>query len=81
MRGDVRDRDAVADGVRRARPEVVFHLAAQAIVRAALEEPAGTYDVNVVGTAHVLEAAGDAAIGVRHERQVLRAGPGTAPRG
>ena len=55
-RGDVRDGEAVADAVRRARPEVVFHLAAHAIVRASLEHPAVTYEVNVVGTAHVLAA-------------------------
>ena len=48
-RGDVRDAEAVRDGVRRARPEVVFHLAAHAIVRASLENPAVTYEVNVVG--------------------------------
>ena len=62
VRGDVRDRDAVFEAVARSRPEVVFHLAAQAIVRAALEDPAATYDVNVLGTAHVLDAARDAAI-------------------
>ena len=61
-RGDVRDADAVADAVRAARPEVVFHLAAQPIVRAALEDPAGTFATNVVGTSHVLAAAGDAAV-------------------
>ena len=53
----MRDGDAVGEAVRRARPEVVFHLAAQAIVRASLEDPAGTYAVNVVGTAHVLAGA------------------------
>jgi CDP-glucose 4,6-dehydratase len=62
VRGDVRDRDAVGAAVARSRPEVVFHLAAQAIVRAALEDPAATYDVNVLGTAHVLDAAREAAI-------------------
>lgn len=62
VRGDVRDATAVGDAVRAARPEVVFHLAAQAIVRAGLEDPAGTFAVNVLGTAHVLGAAGDAAI-------------------
>jgi CDP-glucose 4,6-dehydratase len=62
VRGDVRDPVAVRRAVRAARPEVVFHLAARAIVRAALEDPAGTYEVNVLGTAHVLDAAGDAAV-------------------
>jgi CDP-glucose 4,6-dehydratase len=57
VRGDVRDPAAVADAARGA--EVVFHLAAQAIVRAALDDPAATYAVNVLGTEHVLAAAGD----------------------
>jgi CDP-glucose 4,6-dehydratase len=61
-RGDVRDPVAVADAVSSSRAEIVFHLAAQPIVRAALEDPAHTYAVNVVGTAHVLRAARDAAI-------------------
>ncbi len=61
-RGDVRDAGAVRDAVRAARPEVVFHLAAQSIVRASLDDPAGTYETNVLGTAHVLGAAGDAAV-------------------
>ncbi len=62
VRGDVLDRTAVAGAVSRARPEIVFHLAARAIVRAALRDAAGTYAINVVGTAHVLEEAGDAAV-------------------
>jgi CDP-glucose 4,6-dehydratase len=60
VRGDVRDPAAVRAAAQRA--EVVFHLAAQPIVRTALEDAAGTFAVNVVGTAHVLEAARDAAI-------------------
>jgi CDP-glucose 4,6-dehydratase len=62
VRGDVRDADAVRAAIRQARPEVVFHLAAQSIVRASLEDPAGTYEINVLGTAYVLAAAGDAAV-------------------
>jgi CDP-glucose 4,6-dehydratase len=61
-RGDVRDAEAVQNAVRAARPEVIFHLAAQPILRAALEDPAATYAVNVLGTAHLLAAAGDAAV-------------------
>jgi CDP-glucose 4,6-dehydratase len=57
LRGDVRNLQAVRDAVARARPEVVFHLAAQPLVRTSLEDPAATYAVNVLGTAHVLEAA------------------------
>jgi CDP-glucose 4,6-dehydratase len=40
-----------------ARPEVVFHLAAQAIVRTSYSDPHGTYDTNVMGTVNLLEAA------------------------
>ncbi|MEA2125176.1 MAG: CDP-glucose 4,6-dehydratase [Solirubrobacteraceae bacterium] len=55
---DVRDADALRRAVAVARPEVVFHLAAQAIVRRSLREPAETFAVNVTGTAHLLEALG-----------------------
>jgi CDP-glucose 4,6-dehydratase len=62
QRGDVRDGDAVASAMQRAAPDVVFHLAAQPLVRASLANPAVTYEINVVGTANVLQAAGDATI-------------------
>ena len=55
-RVDVRDSDAVAARVRDVEPEVVLHLAAQAIVRTAFADPTGTYAVNVLGTANVLDA-------------------------
>ena len=38
------------------QPEVVFHLAAQPLVRRSYADPLGTYATNVMGTAHVLEA-------------------------
>jgi CDP-glucose 4,6-dehydratase len=53
---DIRDRDAVTHHVLRSRPQVVFHLAAQALVRAGYRNPAETYDVNVIGTANLLDA-------------------------
>jgi CDP-glucose 4,6-dehydratase len=55
--GDVRERAAVEAALARARPEVVFHLAAQPLVRASYADPLGTLATNVMGTAHVLEAA------------------------
>jgi CDP-glucose 4,6-dehydratase len=61
-RGDVRELAAVQEAVRAGGPEVVFHLAAQPIVRAAMEDPAGTWAVNVLGTEHVLQAARDAPV-------------------
>jgi CDP-glucose 4,6-dehydratase len=47
----------VADrAVQRSKPEVVFHLAAQSIVRRGLREPAETFDTNVMGTVRLLDA-------------------------
>ena len=54
---DVRDGEAVAAVVAQARPEVVIHMAAQAIVRRSLTDPLTTWQVNVIGTANVLQAA------------------------
>jgi CDP-glucose 4,6-dehydratase len=59
---DVRDAAAVHEAVAGARAEVVFHLAAQPMVRLSLRAPALTFAVNVLGTVNVLEAvrlAGD----------------------
>lgn len=53
---DVRDAAAVRDAVRAARPDFIFHLAAQSLVRASYADPAGTYETNVMGTVNVLEA-------------------------
>ena len=54
---DVRDRDRLSAEVQAAQPSVVFHLAAQAIVRRAYAEPRETFETNVMGTVNVLEAA------------------------
>ena len=54
--GDVRDRAFVDRVITQTRPDVVFHLAAQAIVRTSYEDPVGTFATNVMGTAHVLDA-------------------------
>jgi CDP-glucose 4,6-dehydratase len=54
--GDVRDFDELCRTVERARPDVVFHLAAQPLVRVSYEQPVETFAVNVMGTVHVLEA-------------------------
>jgi CDP-glucose 4,6-dehydratase len=56
VRGDIRDAELMGNVVRRSAPDVVFHLAAQPIVRASLINPRDTFDVNVVGTASVLDA-------------------------
>jgi CDP-glucose 4,6-dehydratase len=55
--GDIRDYSVVENVIDEVRPEFVFHLAAQALVRPAYADPLGTFATNVMGTAHVLEAA------------------------
>ena len=56
VRGNILDRDALLKAMREFRPQVVFHLAAQALVRVSYADPLGTYATNVMGTANVLEA-------------------------
>lgn len=53
---DIRNREAVTKAVRECNPEVVFHLAAQPLVRRSYRDPIETWEVNVIGTAHVLDA-------------------------
>ncbi len=55
-RGDIRRHADIAAAIDAAKPEVVFHLAAQALVRVGLAEPLETLDVNILGAARVLEA-------------------------
>ena len=57
IEGDVRDLGAVVAAFEQSRPHIVFHLAAQPLVRHSYSEPVETYATNVMGTAHVLEAA------------------------
>ncbi|HMO04565.1 MAG TPA: CDP-glucose 4,6-dehydratase [Kiritimatiellia bacterium] len=54
--GDIRDLSVVRKVVREVQPDVVLHLAAQAIVRASYKDPVGTAATNIMGTVHVLEA-------------------------
>ncbi len=53
---DLRDAKATAIAVSAFKPEVVFHLAAQALVRPSYNDPLGTFDTNVMGTANLLDA-------------------------
>src|SRR5581483_11527013 len=55
--GDIRNTDDVAKVFQEHRPEIVFHMAAQPLVRSSYADPVGTYATNVVGTACVLDAA------------------------
>jgi CDP-glucose 4,6-dehydratase len=53
---DVRDYPALRDAVARTRPDVVFHMAAQSLVRESFRAPRETYETNVMGTVNVFEA-------------------------
>jgi CDP-glucose 4,6-dehydratase len=53
---DIRNREALSRAVREAEPEIVFHLAAQSLVRRSYGQPLDTYSTNVMGTIHLLEA-------------------------
>jgi CDP-glucose 4,6-dehydratase len=55
--GDIRDFATVMGAIQAARPIVVFHLAAQPLVSRSFQDPLETFATNVIGTAHVLEAA------------------------
>ncbi|MEO8172306.1 MAG: CDP-glucose 4,6-dehydratase [Sediminibacterium sp.] len=56
LRGDIRNRKTMEDAILNAQPDFVFHLAAQALVRRSYEDPLETWETNVIGTLHVLEA-------------------------
>jgi CDP-glucose 4,6-dehydratase len=55
-RVDIRDAAATRAAIAEARPEIVFHLAAQSLVRRSYAAPLETLETNILGTAHVLEA-------------------------
>jgi CDP-glucose 4,6-dehydratase len=54
--GDIRDRAALQTSLAASKAEIVFHLAAQPLVRAAFDDPASTFEANVMGTVNLLEA-------------------------
>ena len=55
--GDLLDFNKLADSMKQAMPQIVFHLAAQPLVRESYKYPQETYSTNVLGTLNVLEAA------------------------
>ena len=65
VQGDVRDHEAVATAIAAATPEVVIHMAAQALVRRSFSEPRETFQTNVMGTVNVLDAVRMHGDGVR----------------
>lgn len=56
-RGDINDYSNLKNALISFAPEVIFHMAAQPIVRLSYQEPIGTYATNIMGTAHILDAA------------------------
>ena len=54
--GDVRDYPLLRQSLERHRPEIVFHMAAQSVVRLSYQDPIETYSTNVMGTVNLLEA-------------------------
>ena len=56
LKADLRDPDSLKAFISEIQPEIVFHLAAQAIVRASYDDPVETISTNVMGTLHVFEA-------------------------
>ena len=53
--GDIRDLEKLSETFKESKPEIVFHLAAQPIVRTSYERPVYTYETNVMGTVNVCE--------------------------
>src|SRR5690242_3291220 len=56
LRGDVRDLERLSASIRSQEPDVVFHLAAQSVVRSSYDDPLETYSTNVLGTATLFQA-------------------------
>jgi len=56
IRGDIRDKQFLKNVFQKYQPEIVFHLAAQPLVRLSYDIPVETYEVNVMGSIHVMEA-------------------------
>ena len=60
--GDIQDVSLLSSTMAAFRPEVVFHFAAQPLVRRSYRDPLGTYATNVMGTANLLEAVRDTSV-------------------
>jgi len=56
VNGDIRDLNVVHDVISQVKPDIILHLAAQAIVRASYNDPVGTAATNIMGSVHLLEA-------------------------
>lgn len=56
IEGDIRSYKHILDVLQATKPDIVFHFAAQALVRLSYEQPLETYQTNIMGTVHLLEA-------------------------
>lgn len=65
IEGDIRDMEGLKDAIDQHKPEIIFHLAAQPIVRESYQAPRYTYETNVMGTVNVLECIRTAQAPVR----------------
>ncbi|MCB1969709.1 MAG: CDP-glucose 4,6-dehydratase [Geminicoccaceae bacterium] len=57
IEADIRDRDTLEQAIASREPEIIFHLAGQPLVLAALKNPVDTFDINTIGTLNLLQAA------------------------
>ncbi len=54
---DIRDKESVDSNIKTIHPEIIFHMAAQPLVRYSYQHPIDTFEINVMGTANVLESS------------------------
>jgi len=54
--GDIRDQSTLSTYIRSVQPDCIFHLAAQPLVRKSYAEPVETFDTNIMGSIHVMDA-------------------------
>jgi CDP-glucose 4,6-dehydratase len=57
FRGDITSSESCIEAIKKASPDIIFHLAAQPLVRISYKDPMSTYNTNVMGTVNILEAA------------------------
>lgn len=69
--GDIRDYSSLKKAFDEAQPEIVFHLAAQPLVRESYKEPLYTYETNVMGTANILECVRQNMLTTKSVKSVL----------
>lgn len=69
--GDIRDRELLDNALSGANPDIVFHMAAQSLVKESYKSPVETYEVNVMGTVHLLEAVRNVAVKSKRLKAVV----------